>query len=131
MNNVVDSQIKFIGSIVDSRIKSRKINKADLAKHAGVSVNTVTSLIKGNNVNTSTAFSILNSLGYNLESLVEELHATNSYSIEDPQPMQMDEAQDYDVDALNEESQETSPEQTSMRLGVDSTELPTAVQAGA
>lgn len=135
MNNVlydvdkieIMDQTAIIGQALRSIMKSRAVNKRDLANKTGLSANTINNLLRGNNSNTQSLLTMLSALGYNLQDFAAELG-----TISDPMPksraLERDKESDspqLNIPAATAAIQQgtISKDQMAMRLGLDPSDL--------
>lgn len=117
----VQKQIQAIGKYLQSVIITRKYSRNKIAEAAGISINTLKNVLKGQGSNISSAISIAWVMGLNIQEVV------NGASVNPGLPKSLGEPSEaspaIDVNKVSEEEQKQSRVQLAARLGLTEEEL--------
>ena len=112
----IQNQIDQIASLLSNTIAAKRLQKNTIAEACSISVNTLNNALKSKNVNVSTLLSIADALGMNFIDMGHELE--QNYNIEVASvPLESRSAPEIDTVGVRAEAEDTSLEQTSLRMG--------------
>ena len=117
----VQKQIISIGKYLHSVIKTRKYSRNKIAEAAGISINTLKNVLKGQGSNIASVISIAWVMGLNIQEVA------NGASVSPGLPKGLGEPSEAgpaaDVEKVSSEEQEQSKIQIAARLGMSVEEL--------